>query len=94
MLIDRSAAGIKRNPPIKDIGIPRDTQKASLGFKKIAKTNTTKVKPRYAFLVKRSILPFNKTDSSLKVPISTPAGNVDAVVSTYDLIVLATSRAL
>ena len=94
ILMERSAAGIKRNPPINDIGIPNETQKASLGFKKMANTKTTKVRPRYAFLVRRSILPFKRTDSSLKVPISTPSGSVGAVFSTYDFIELATSKAL
>ena len=67
---------------MNDIGIPSETQNASFGLRNIAKTNTTKTKPKYAFFVNKSILPFKRTDSSLNVPISTPLGSVVAVLFT------------
>ena len=47
ILIERSKAGMNQKPPIKDIGIPRETQNANLGFRKIAKTRTTRKRPWY-----------------------------------------------
>ena len=41
IFIDTPAKGKSQNPPIKDIGIPSETQNANLGFKKSAKTITT-----------------------------------------------------
>ena len=46
ILIERSTAGIKRKPPINDIGIPSETQNASFGLRNIAKINTTSTKPK------------------------------------------------
>ena len=46
ILMETSALGRSQNPPIKEMGIPKETQKASFGFRKMAKTITTRVKPR------------------------------------------------
>ena len=46
MLIETSKIGINQKPPMKEIGIPNDTQKANFGFKKIARIITTRNSPK------------------------------------------------
>ena len=82
MLIDTSKIGINQKPPIKDIGIPNETQNASFGLRKIARMITTRSSPKYAFFVKRSILPLRMIASSFHVLIPTPIGRVDDICST------------
>ena len=45
ILIETPNTGISQNPPIKEIGIPNETQKASFGFKNSARTRTTSNSP-------------------------------------------------
>ena len=45
ILMDRSKGPNNQKPPMNEIGIPRETQKASLGFKNNAKTMITSMSP-------------------------------------------------
>ena len=45
MLIDMSNGPNNQKPPIKEIGIPKETQKANFGFKNNAKTMITNISP-------------------------------------------------
>ena len=62
MFIDTSKEGKKNKAPKNDIGIPKDTQNANLGFKKKDKSRTTKESPIHAFFNNRSNLPFKYFD--------------------------------
>ena len=64
ILMERSIIGINQNPPINEMGIPRDIQKASFGFKNNAKTIRTRNNPYFALSVNRSILPCSNNASS------------------------------
>ena len=90
MFIDTSNNGSNQNPPINDIGIPRETHAANFGFKNKARTINTRVKPKYAFSVRSSILPFNITDSSFMVVKEIPGG----IKGFFFLIYLWTSSAI
>ena len=46
ILIETSKIGINQKPPMKEIGIPKETQKANFGFKKIARIKTTRKRPK------------------------------------------------
>ena len=46
ILIDTSNKGSNQNPPMKDIGIPSETQAANFGFKNKARTIRTSPRPR------------------------------------------------
>ena len=45
MLIDRSNGPNNQKPPIKEIGMPSETQKANFGFKNNANTRITSMSP-------------------------------------------------
>ena len=46
ILIDTSNKGSNQNPPMKDIGMPSETQAANFGFKNKARTIRTSPRPR------------------------------------------------
>ena len=76
IFIETSKRGRSQKPPIKEIGIPKETQAASLGLRNKAKTIKTRTKPKYAFSVKSSIRPRKITDSSFMVVKDIPGGIV------------------
>ena len=45
MLMERLNGANNQKPPIKEIGIPRETQKANFGLRNSAKTKITKKRP-------------------------------------------------
>ena len=45
ILIERSRGPNNQKPPMKEIGIPRETQNANLGFKNNARTIITSIRP-------------------------------------------------
>ena len=45
MLMERLNGANNQKPPIKEIGIPRETQNANFGLRKSAKTKITKKRP-------------------------------------------------
>ena len=76
ILIETSKIGSNQKPPINEIGMPNETQPASLGLRNRASTKSTSVKPRIAFSTNKSILPLRITDSSFIELNEIPGGIV------------------
>ncbi len=62
MLIDRSSPGISRKAPMKEMGMPRDTQNDSRGSRNRARMMMTSTPPSLALRTSRSMRPASTSD--------------------------------
>jgi len=83
MFMERLNGANNQNPPIKEIGIPRETQKANFGLRNSAKTKITKKRPCWAFRTIVSILPLNILASSSQAVSLASGGSCALLTSTY-----------
>ena len=82
-LIETSKYGNIINAPINEIGIPSETQNASLGLRNKANITNTRNRPSLAFFINKSILPLRILDSSFQVVKVIPSGSIFCVLSIY-----------
>jgi len=76
MFSEMSNLGISQKAPKNDISIPIVVQNASRILRNSVRHIKTSVRPRYAFLVRRSILDRRTTELSCQIAIETPSGSV------------------
>jgi len=83
IFIETSPKGINQNPPINEMGIPSETQKANFGLRNNAKIKTTSNNPYCAFLTNKSIRPLKIFASLFQVVNLISLGSILFFSSTY-----------